>query len=56
MNKQYSELKVEEGEYIPIPPMDYPEEDPFQRTLFPKHIKDIVFDEASVNISLKLRE
>lgn len=45
MNKQYSEMKVVDGEYIPVPPMSYPEENPFQRTLFPKHIKEIAFDE-----------
>ena len=45
MNKQYSEMKVVDGEYIPVPPISYPEENPFQRTLFPKHIKEIAFDE-----------
>jgi hypothetical protein len=44
MNKQYSEMKVVDGEYIPVPPISYPEENPFQRTLFPKHIKEIAFD------------
>ena len=45
MNKQYQELTVQQGEYIPQPAMDYPQENPFERTLFPKKIKDIVFDE-----------
>ena len=45
MNKQYQELQVEEGVFIPQPAMDYPQENPFERTLFPKQIKDIVFDE-----------
>ena len=45
MNKQYQEMKVAEGTYIPQPAMDYPQENPFERTLFPKHVKDIVFDE-----------
>ena len=35
MNKQYQELRVVEGEYIPQPAMDYPQENPFARTLFP---------------------
>lgn len=45
MNKQYQALKVEEGVYIPHPAMAYPEEDPFERTLFPQHIKEVVIDE-----------
>ena len=45
MNKQYQELQVEQGVYIPQPAMDYPQENPFERTLFPKKIKDITFDE-----------
>ena len=45
MNKQYQEMQVVEGTYIPQPAMDYPQENPFERTLFPKHVKDIVFDE-----------
>jgi 1-acyl-sn-glycerol-3-phosphate acyltransferase len=45
MNKQYQELKVGEGVYIPNPPIKYPEENPFERTLYPKKIKDIDFDE-----------
>ena len=45
MNKQYQEMQVAEGTYIPQPAMDYPQENPFERTLFPKHVKDIVFDE-----------
>lgn len=44
MNKQYEALQVEQGVYIPHPAMDYPEDSPFTRTLFPKHIKDVVFD------------
>jgi hypothetical protein len=45
MNKQYQELQVEEGVYIPQPALNYPENDPFERTLFPKQIKEIEFDE-----------
>ena len=45
MNKQYQELQVQDSVYIPQPAMDYPQENPFERTLFPKHVKDIVFDE-----------
>lgn len=45
MNKQYEELRVEQGVYIPQPALDYPQENPFERTLFPKITKDIVFDE-----------
>lgn len=45
MNKQYKELQVEQGVYIPHPAMDYPEDSPFTRTLFPTFIKDKVFDE-----------
>jgi 1-acyl-sn-glycerol-3-phosphate acyltransferase len=45
MNQQYQEMQVAEGTYIPQPAMDYPQENPFERTLFPKHVKDIVFDE-----------
>lgn len=45
MNKQYQELQVKEGVYIPEPALNYPEENPFERTLFPQKIKEIDFDE-----------
>ena len=45
MNKQYQELQVQEGVYIPQPAIQYPEKNPFERTLFPKQIKHIDFDE-----------
>ena len=45
MNRQYEQLKVQEGEYIPIPPIDYPQDNPFERTLFPKHTKSLVIDD-----------
>ena len=45
MNKQYQELQVNEGVYVPQPALKYPEENPFERTLFPKQIKEIDFDE-----------
>jgi 1-acyl-sn-glycerol-3-phosphate acyltransferase len=45
MNKQYQDLQVQEGVYIPQPALQYPEDNPFERTLFPKKIKDIEFDE-----------
>ena len=45
MNKQYQELQVQEGVYIPQPALQYPEENPYERTLFPKQIKQIEFDE-----------
>ena len=45
MNQQYQELRVVEGEYIPQPAMDYPQENPFARTLFPKYIKPLAIDE-----------
>jgi hypothetical protein len=45
MNKQYQELRVVEGEYIPRPAMDYPQDNPFARTLFPKYIKPLAIDE-----------
>ena len=45
MNKQYQELQVEKDVYIPQPAMAYPEENPFERTLFPKYTKDLVIDE-----------
>lgn len=38
-------MQVEQGVYIPEPALAYPQENPFERTLFPKQIKDIVFDE-----------
>ena len=57
MNKQYQELQVAEGVYIPQPALQYPEENPFERTLFPKQIKHIDFDEhyPYVNDSFKYR-
>ena len=45
MNPQYEQLKVKQGEYIPQPALDYPTDNPFERTLFPKQIKNIEFDE-----------
>lgn len=45
MNKQYQELKVMPGEYIPQPAMDYPQENPFERTLFPVFDREMVIDE-----------
>ena len=45
MNKQYQELKVEEGVYIPQPALDYPENNPFERTLFPTFDRELVIDE-----------
>ena len=44
MNKQYQELQVEQGVYIPEPALAYPQVNPFERTLFPKQIKHIDFD------------
>ena len=57
MNKQYQELQVQEGVYIPQPALQYPEENPFERTLFPKQIKHIDFDEhyPYINDSFKYR-
>ena len=57
MNKQYQELQVQEGVYIPQPALKYPEENPFERTLFPKQIKHIDFDEhyPYLNDSFKYR-
>ena len=57
MNKQYQELQVEQGVYIPEPAIAYPEENPFERTLFPKQIKHIDFDEhyPYLNDSFKYR-
>ena len=45
MNKQYQEMQVAEGVFVPQPAMDYPQENPYERTLFPKQIKNIEFDE-----------
>ena len=45
MNKQYQELQVEKDVYIPQPAMAYPEENPFERTLFPKYTKELAIDE-----------
>lgn len=44
MNKQYQEMKVEDGTYVPNF-TDYPQENPYERTLFPKQIRNIEFDE-----------
>ena len=57
MNKQYQELQVQEGVYIPRPALQYPEENPFERTLFPMQIKHIDFDEhyPYINDSFKYR-
>lgn len=45
MNKQYEELRVAEGEYIPMPAMDYPQDNPFERTLFPTFDREMTIDE-----------
>lgn len=45
MNKQYEELKVVKGEYIPVPAMDYPQDNPFERTLFPTFDRELAIDE-----------
>lgn len=45
MNKQYEELRVVEGEYIPQPTMEYPQENPFERTLFPVFDREMDIDE-----------
>ena len=45
MNKQYQEMTVEDGVFIPQPALEYPQENPYERTLFPKQTKNIVFDE-----------
>ena len=45
MNLQYEQLRVKEGEYIPQPAMDYPQDNPFARTLFPKYTKQLAIDE-----------
>ena len=45
MNKQYQELKVQEGVYVPQPAMDYPQENPFERTLFPTFDRELAIDE-----------
>lgn len=42
---RYDQLKVQEGEYIPTPAMEYPEENPFQRTLFPTFDRELAIDE-----------
>ena len=44
MNKQYQELQVEKDVYIPQPAMAYPEENPFERTLFPKYTKEFFLE------------
>ena len=45
MNQQYEQLRVREGEYIPQPAMDYPQDNPFARTLFPKYTKQLAIDD-----------
>lgn len=45
MNLQYEQLRVKEGEYIPQPAMDYPQNNPFARTLFPKYTKQLAIDD-----------
>ena len=45
MNKQYEAMQVEQGVFVPSPAMDYPQENPYERTLFPEQIKHIEFDE-----------
>ena len=45
MNLQYEQLRVREGEYIPQPAMDYPQDNPFARTLFPKYTKQLAIDD-----------
>ena len=45
MNKQYEELKVVAGEYIPQPAIDYPQDNPFERTLFPVFDREMAIDE-----------
>ena len=45
MNLQYEQLRVREGEYIPQPTMDYPQDNPFARTLFPKYTKQLAIDD-----------
>lgn len=45
MNKQYEQLQVAKGEYIPQPALDYPQENPFERTLFPVFDRELAIDE-----------
>ena len=45
MNQQYEQLRVQEGEYIPQPALDYPQDSPFARTLFPKYTKELTIDD-----------
>ena len=45
MNQQYHELKVKDGVYIPQPALEYPQTNPFERTLFPKYTKELAIDE-----------
>ena len=45
MNQQYEQLRVQEGEYIPQPALDYPQDNPFARTLFPKYTKQFSIDD-----------
>ena len=54
MNPQYQQLKVREGEYIPQPAMDYPTENPFARTFFPKYIKELAIDDKYPYINDRL--
>ena len=44
MNLQYEQLRVKEGEYIPQPALDYPQENPFERTLFPVFDRELAID------------
>ena len=46
MNKQYEQLKVREGVYIPTPALDYPEDNPFARTLFPTFDRELAIDDT----------
>jgi hypothetical protein len=45
MNQQYQQMTVRDGEYIPQPALDYPQDNPFTRTLFPKYTKQLTIDE-----------
>ena len=45
MNLQYQQLRVNEGEYIPKPAIDYPQDNPFERTLFPVFDRALAIDE-----------
>ena len=45
MNLHYEQLRVRDGEYIPQPAMDYPQDNPFARTLFHKYTKQLAIDD-----------